>query len=84
MIDEGESKRELIMDVIKQTISARLYFIEGMTKLFGHDVLNRLLEENIWLVLLCEGKNKTMEKELKNKNLEETSHILIPVKYYMM
>ena len=36
------------------------------------------------LVLLCEGKNKTMEKELKNNNLEETSHILIPVKYYMM
>ena len=36
------------------------------------------------LVLLCEGKNKTMEKEMKNNNLEETSHILIPVKYYMM
>ena len=36
------------------------------------------------LVLLCEGENKTMEKELKNNNLEESSHILIPVKYYMM
>ena len=36
------------------------------------------------LVLLCEGKNKTMKKELKNNNLEETSHILIPVTYYMM
>ena len=35
-------------------------------------------------VLLCEGKNKTMEKKLKNNNLEETSHILIPVKYYVM
>ena len=40
--------------------------------------------KNKELVLLCEGKNKTMEKELKNNNLDKTSHILIPVKYYVM